>query len=245
MNSTPPYQYQPLLEDDAIRLLVLQPSEDLEAKVECSLVHTKLSECADDVVDHYTALSYVWGDARFTTSVLVRRKPFNVTINLESALRHLRDLSRPRKVWADAICINQANDAEKTRQVSQMGEVYKPARHTIIYLGQSTQEPDVLLHYARSLCNVPGSSLSPLSAQENSTRDWISVLDRPWFRRVWVYQELIFSENPWLQCGRVRVRWNQLCRTIQNTAGLIEMRVQCRPSYRWTQSEETFEPRLP
>ena len=196
MKSTLSYQYQQLLEDNAIRLLVLQPPEDLEAKVKCSVVHTTLSECDDGVVDHYTTLSYIWGDARLTTSVLVQGKPFNVTVNLELALRHSKDLSRPRKVWADATCINQANDTEMTQQVGQMGELCKYARHTIIYLWESTQESDVLLHYSRSLCNMIGRSLSPLSAQKNNFREWISVLDRPWFRRAWVYQELILSEGP-------------------------------------------------
>lgn len=216
-----PYRYQPLFAADAIRLLVLEPCEDLETQVECSLIHTTLTECDDDVIDDYNALSYVWGDPKTTGLVLVDGKQLEVTTNLESALRHLRDPSRKQQVWADAICIDQTNDTEKAQQVSQMGEVYKLARHTIIYLGEPTQQSDLLLPYARSIYNLLGISpkVIPMEKEANHT-DLVSVLNRPWFTRVWIYQELILSEDPWLQCGRVRIRWNQLCHFIQSTSAV-------------------------
>lgn len=37
------------------------------------------------------------------------------------------------------------------------------------------------------------------------------LLTRTWFRRVWIYQELILSKDPWVQCGNIRVRWTDLC----------------------------------
>jgi hypothetical protein len=33
------------------------------------------------------------------------------------------------------------------------------------------------------------------------------LVDLPWFTRVWIYQELILSSDPWLQVGRTRARW--------------------------------------
>jgi hypothetical protein len=56
------YKYSSLTKDDSIRLIVLQPSEELAAGVQCSLIHTSLTECDDDISDHYIALCYVWGD---------------------------------------------------------------------------------------------------------------------------------------------------------------------------------------
>ena len=118
------YQYEPLLEEDAIRLLELKPTPDLQATLECSLVHTTLSECDNDLVDHYTALPYVWGDAKKTKTISIEGKELDVTVNLEPALRHLRDPGRRRMVWADALCIDQSNDEEKNQQVAQMSKVY-------------------------------------------------------------------------------------------------------------------------
>jgi hypothetical protein len=36
------------------------------------------------------------------------------------------------------------------------------------------------------------------------------ILWRTWFTRVWIYQELVLSKGPWIQCGRKRVRWNAI-----------------------------------
>jgi hypothetical protein len=38
-----------------------------------------------------------------------------------------------------------------------------------------------------------------------------SILSKAWFTRVWVFQEMVFSINPWLQCGRTRVKWHKVC----------------------------------
>jgi hypothetical protein len=38
----------------------------------------------------------------------------------------------------------------------------------------------------------------------------LDILERPWFTRVWVFQELLLSRDPWLQCGYQRIRWGEL-----------------------------------
>lgn len=48
-------------------------------------------------------------------------------------------------IWADAICANQTDGDEKSRQVGQMGSMYKRARNTIIYLVNAIEESDLLL----------------------------------------------------------------------------------------------------
>ena len=98
------YQYQKLTEPDAIRLILLQPSEDLEAPLSCSLLHTSLSECHNNLIDKYTALSYVWGDPTLSQAVRVDDKAMHITQSLNSALVHLRHAHKSRLIWADAIC---------------------------------------------------------------------------------------------------------------------------------------------
>jgi hypothetical protein len=43
-------------------------------------------------------------------------------------------------------CINQTDDEEKSQQVRQMGDVFKLARHTIVYLGDATAESNFFLN---------------------------------------------------------------------------------------------------
>jgi hypothetical protein len=38
-----------------------------------------------------------------------------------------------------------------------------------------------------------------------------SILSREWFKRVWVFQELVLSRDPCLQAGHLRVRWTEFC----------------------------------
>ena len=38
----------------------------------------------------------------------------------------------------------------------------------------------------------------------------LDILEGPWFTRVWVFQELLLSRDPWLQCGSQRIRWGEL-----------------------------------
>lgn len=72
------------------------------------------------MIEKYTALSYVWGDATKIFKMELEGCDFDITVNLDSALRHMRDSTRPLRVWADTICIDQKNDTEKGHQVAQM-----------------------------------------------------------------------------------------------------------------------------
>jgi hypothetical protein len=138
------FEYEPLIDGDAIRLISLHPSQDDSAPIQCSIKHSTLSRYEQDLQDSYTALSYVWGDPNDIRTIFVDRTPVQVTKSLESALRHLREQEPGRVLclWADALCINQTDILEKNRQVQQMGAIYATAHHTVIYLGWSTEELD-------------------------------------------------------------------------------------------------------
>lgn len=67
-----------------IRLLSIVPGQEAE-DIQCTLSVVSLR---DD--PKYTALSYVWGDSNTKKQISVNRTSFYVTLNLESALRHIR-----------------------------------------------------------------------------------------------------------------------------------------------------------
>lgn len=55
------------------------------------------------------------------------------------ALLHLRPSSGPpRKLWADAICINQDDFTERAQQVTTMPLIYQHAKRVVIWLGPVT-----------------------------------------------------------------------------------------------------------
>lgn len=186
--------------------------------LQCSLIHTTLSQCEDEIIDHYTALSYVWGDATDTRTLWVNESPVQVTANLYAALNDLQDEIRVLRLWADALCINQKDDEEKSWQVMMMDKIYKLAHHTVIYLGPLTVASEALLKALASrtgtkeeviLCDLDRSAI-------DSGR--LDLLRRPWFNRVWVLQELVLARDPWVQCGKLRLRWNRIYDFLYPTA---------------------------
>lgn len=64
-----------------------------------------------------------------------------MTRNLHAALKRLRLPDKPRTLWVDAICINEADLVEKSRQVALMGEIYSKTTRGIIFLGEEPEEP--------------------------------------------------------------------------------------------------------
>jgi hypothetical protein len=108
------------------------------------VIHGNLAYYYHDVVDHYVALSYVWGDETDKRAISIGGKKLGITASLDCALRHIRDRRRMLHVWADGICINQNDVDDRNLQVSQMRSVYSAARHTIIFLGLSSPQCDLI-----------------------------------------------------------------------------------------------------
>jgi Heterokaryon incompatibility protein (HET) len=164
-----PFAYRPLVEN-AIRLALLHPASDVSTQLECSMEHVTLSQCNQDLINNYTALSYVWGDSTDRRHIIVDGCSFDITANLDSALRHIRDEKGIIKIWADALCINQSDTTERNHQVQQMGSVYSIASHTVIYLGAPSRETDALLTELSSLVySLCTKDLAPLSVEPISS----------------------------------------------------------------------------
>ncbi|PMD67515.1 HET-domain-containing protein [Hyaloscypha bicolor E] len=148
------FEYKPLDEvAQEIRLVRLLPGSGQE-RICCSLDHAFLAHAASS----YEALSYFWGDPKATLPISLDVTTFQVTENLESALRHLRLEDRDRTLWIDAICIDQANPKERARQVQVMGKIYQRARRVLVWLGDEIQ--DTGLAFELMIKRADGESLA-------------------------------------------------------------------------------------
>ncbi|RYP51254.1 hypothetical protein DL768_003351 [Monosporascus sp. mg162] len=93
----------------------------------------------------YEALSYTWGSSQSPDTVEVKRSHKHwramftsklcVNRNLAEAMRYLRYEDRPRVMWIDAICINQADVKERSVQVRRMGQIFSLANRVVAWLG--------------------------------------------------------------------------------------------------------------
>ena len=125
----PMYRHQPLKSQRSIRVFSILPSRDCKAPIQGTLSEVNL-----DSNPLFEALSYVWGRPEpgnavtiLTLSIGGAEKAsscLDVTPNCLSALKTLRLRFKPRKLWIDAICIDQNSIPEKSQQVPLMTEIY-------------------------------------------------------------------------------------------------------------------------
>lgn len=187
---------------DSIRILVLEPRSHSN-RIICSLEVVGL-----DSPPQFEALSYVWGDESKRKNILVNGTTISVTENLEAALRHLRTDSEPRRLWVDAVCICQKNNDEKSSQVRQMGKVYSSAEQVLLWLGESTSETIDAFQYMRSKQNISWPGDWDRETDFSGLKSLLSLLERPWFQRVWVIQEITLNEKVLMACGSDCINFN-------------------------------------
>jgi AAA+ superfamily predicted ATPase len=131
-------------------------------------------------------------------------------------------------IWIDALCIHQDNLQEKSSQIPLMGRIYSQARCTLMWLGGSelllsqgwaaTQEclgvivdnkgttgdrsakvqSEELLDLTECQ-SYTALGLKPLTRRQ--LLGWYLLLSRSWFKRAWVMQEWILSQNATFICG--------------------------------------------
>ncbi len=177
------YRYHPLPpERDYIRLLCLLPNESEAEPLQCKLHDYSLQKLGPRT-HRYEALSYVWGDPRETLPIYVDEEQFLVTANLHAALLRLRDHSFKRIIWVDAICIDQKNLEEQGQQVQLMAKIYSNAHCVIVWLGKKTEDTDGALEDIRLAAD---EEFTECSKKEINQQAILSLLQRPWFQRIWV-----------------------------------------------------------
>lgn len=163
-----------------IRLVVLYPGKELE-DLTCDIIHVNI---LDQPV--YEAVSYTWatvhGDVSFSGNINCCGKKIAITKNCESVLRSLRRLGRNRKIWVDAICIDQENTAERNHQVKLMATIYSNASQVLAYLSTATSTS-----LDKVIGHLDGSSGRLRNQTDAQNRyDVANFLRMPYFDRVWV-----------------------------------------------------------
>lgn len=106
----------------------------------------------------FHAISYVWGDPTKCHEILIDGKRLAITRNLYLALRSMQSgTTGTMHVWADAVCINQEDNAEKSAQIQLMREIYHCASEVRIWLGMGTPETKRCLRFVIDLTDAPSA----------------------------------------------------------------------------------------
>lgn len=168
----------------------------------------------------YTALSYTWKNPM----TVAKEEPINrrpsmpntieinehllpITRNLGDALRYLF-VRGERRLWIDAICINQHDMQERGNQVGLMGRIYAASKKVVVWLGPHADNSDLAMDFLARLAAGPCGTdrlkwLLNLCEQEY-TKHWTAVhslLHRNWWKRAWVIQEAVLARELQMACG--------------------------------------------
>lgn len=227
------YQYEPLPRIPgvkSIRLATIRPGTGdddvlVDLHIESFAIHSPPS---------YEALSYVWGSTEAPQPIYIGssdRATLGVTRSLKTALQHLRYPDRERVVWVDAVCINQSDDVEKGAEVATMGQLYACAEHVVVWLGPEADGSGMAMErlcYIGSQIEVDWGGIQRITSASNLEHVDLSIADpnsvlpmdmeqsaavasllnREWFDRLWVRQEiLVAEEKAFVCCGPDEMPW--------------------------------------
>ncbi|KAI7523128.1 hypothetical protein KC331_g18862 [Hortaea werneckii] len=199
--------YQPLdARKKEIRIVLVYPSINLSTGDQLPVCRLQTASLLKEPTPHYEAISYAWGERTGVAPIIIndqhRQQP-------ASAVRVLQRFapaegSGPRRLWIDAICINQSDIAERNQQVAMMSDVYRNSSQTLVWLGAADantaaafEQIDVVLKDMENELGTVDPTLQqiasfkpyPSSYSERTKRlgdiaAFHALLDRSWFSRM-------------------------------------------------------------
>jgi len=188
------YCYSPLPTRNSFRLIEF--STDL---VSHKPVFRFYTESLDNLEHGYVAISYAWDHLNTSTRIFSLDGHFlELSRTLSDLVQSLTKRHKTCVVWIDALCINQKDYAEKSIQVCLMGRIYSAAEQVIVWLGASTPEIE------RQFRVIDDGETHQSSETTSAQVDYValfSLLERPWFRRIWVVQEVALGKQVVILCG--------------------------------------------
>lgn len=161
----------------------------------------------------YVALSYHWGDQTSTRNISLDGRTTKVTASLEGALQALRSRSI-RVAWVDALCINQPDNSEKVYQLSQMDMIFSKAAKVIAWLGPAADDSVNAMQ-----------ALGSMQFSSRHNRAIKQLLNRPYWNRAWIIQELAKASKAEVWCGTQMLPWDIFFRGVQGWWAYMKIRI--------------------
>ena len=165
----PPYKYEKLRNPHKeIRLLTVLPcGTNREPLVKCRMlthdISMKTGGRATRILRYMhlpiiQAVSYVWGEGdslKRDHEIYCDGRPLAVTKHVHNGLKAQLG-AIPYTLWIDAICINQADDEEKSAQIPLMLDIYHRATIVVIWLGEATEDSWKATNFVKHIMSVRG-----------------------------------------------------------------------------------------
>ena len=159
----------------------------------------------------YEALSWYWGkpDPHSDPFIQVNGYQFQIPANHEPALRKLRFEGEVRLIWCDAICINQADVAEKAMQVASMGRLYANAARVCVWLGDADSDSRMAFKKINEVAQKLKGDDDGVKSMDQFMQGRSSLEEHiPSFRKGLRNKKLLRNDDPsnisaWAACSRL------------------------------------------
>jgi len=168
----------------------------------------------------YATLSYVWGSEQRQRPIILNGRKFSVTENLEIALRALSRSGHhggTYRLWIDALCIDQSNEAERAEEVARMRDIYSGAYGVIAWLGEEGEYSgdafDLLERFAAMAGESRAKKFGDLALPTsfffgNGFSGLNALMSRAYWTRLWIVQEVVLGASAAvLHCGDRLMAW--------------------------------------
>jgi len=217
----PRYSYTPIPSDrKQIRLLEISPwpARLLPLRLRCSLVHYDL-----DAAPPFEAISYRWGAVGGLHQVIIDGRALAISKSAHDILHRRASIWRARRLWIDAICVDQSSDNDRTHQVSMMRDIYDRAARTIVHLSANALDAWLTWAFFGNIVWMPGgdSSVAAFGLKRINDKNpkWTaigSMLENEYWSRVWIVQEIVVSRQVDILYGGRWFDWNLFAPTIMS-----------------------------
>ncbi|KAH8654518.1 heterokaryon incompatibility protein-domain-containing protein [Tricladium varicosporioides] len=111
--------------------------------------------------------------------------------------------------WIDAICINQSNKEERNHQVNIMGDIFSGAAHVLVWLGPGNDFSDFAMDcIVHANIHANAQNCFPENFQQSRPDAVRDLLNKNYWTRVWIIQELILAQEIIVLCGIRLIHWH-------------------------------------
>jgi len=196
--------YKPL-DDDYIRLLRILSLSSAANGIRCHIDEFPLHNAPA-----YTALSYTWGSQQGIHQIHVNDYPLLVPKNLWRFLNHARNLAKDlsRWIWCDMLSINQVDVTERGQQVQLMSRIFKTAQTVVVWLGPAYRGSDTAMTaLVRLSCSKDFAKQASGIWAGDAGHAMGAICTRPYWRRLWIFQEIRLAQKIRLMCGSKIAPW--------------------------------------
>ncbi|KAK3714673.1 hypothetical protein LTR37_007653 [Vermiconidia calcicola] len=251
-----------------IRLLkMLLGGNENEDCLQYSIVTENFRQLPD-----FVAISYTWGARDNQQIVLIDNMEHFVHRNCHYALEQTyrqwrKGMIQSDLLWIDSICINQKDKAEKSLQVSLMGEIYSKATEVLACVGPHMDDSEFLVEKASEIaefqydcshgeeeflcqdCRLPWERWALALGIECLSRLCYACQTfgrRVYWTRVWIIQETAMARSLRILSGSDMLPWTA-CKNLEDFLAMeldenenLSRRYEVLPSCENNQMHEVF-----